>query len=340
MEINRRKFLSYAVGGVVGVALPYTLYRYLESGVHAAPVGVAEYLKHGADAALRAITPNADFYLTSSQDEPAVDAANWSLAIDGLVEQPLRFDYDQVRGLPRYETELTLECISNSVGGSAIGNARWRGALLQPLLDRARVKPGAVYAILHAADGYTTGIPVSRLLRPENFLAYEMNGESLPRRHGYPLRIFIPGKFGMKQPKWLTRIEFVEREYLGYWEQQGWSNDAERHLVAVIDSPRDAARLSGPRVLLAGYAVSDASGVSRVEVSTDGGRTFQPAEIFSNPSPYVWAFWKYDWAHPAPGRYTLQARATDGRGRVQTAALAGSFPAGASGYHTVSVTVV
>jgi DMSO/TMAO reductase YedYZ molybdopterin-dependent catalytic subunit len=340
MEIDRRKFLSYAAGGVIGAAVPYALYRYLESGVEAAPVGVANYLKYGSRAALEAITSNADFYLTSSQGEPAVDAAKWSLAIDGLVGRPLRFDYGEVRKLPPHEAELTLECISNSVGGNAIGNARWRGTLLHPLLDRASIKPNAVYAILHAADGYTTGLPVSRLIHPDNFLAHEMNGEPLPRRHGYPLRIFLPGKFGMKQPKWLTRIEFVDREYIGYWEKQGWSSDAERQVSAVIDSPRDGARLSGPRAALFGYAVSNESGVSRVEVSTDGGRTFEPAEIFSNPSPQVWAFWKYDWSRPARGQHTLQARATDGRGRVQTAARAGSFPSGATGYHTVRVTVL
>jgi DMSO/TMAO reductase YedYZ molybdopterin-dependent catalytic subunit len=340
MEINRRKFLSYTIGGAVGLALPYAFYRYIESGVEAAlPVDVANYLKYGSQAALHAITANADFYLTSSQGEPAVDAAKWSLAVDGLVEEPLRFDYEQVRGLPPYEADLTLECISNSIGGSAIGNARWRGTRLRPLLDRARVKPNAVYAVLHAADGYSTGIPISRFLRPENFLAYEMNGEPLPRRHGYPLRIFIPGKFGMKQPKWLTRIEFIDREYLGYWEQQGWSNDAERHLAAVIDSPRDGARLADSRTTLFGYAVSNESGVSRVEVSTDAGRTWQAADIFSNPSPQVWAFWKYDWARPARGKHTLQARATDGQGRIQTAARSGSFPSGATGYHTLSVTI-
>ncbi len=341
MEINRRKFLSYTLGGAVGLALPYAFYRYLESSVHAAPpIGVENYLKYGAEAALRAITPTADFYETSSQGDPAVDAAKWSVSIDGLVEESLRFDYEQVRRLPSYEADLTLECISNAIGGSAIGNARWRGTRLRPLLDRAHVKPNAAYAVLHAADGYTTGIPVNRLLYQQNFLAWDMNGAPLPRRHGYPLRIFIPGKFGMKQPKWLTRIEFTDREYIGYWERQGWSNDAERHLAAVIDSPSDGARLAGSAVRLFGYAVSNESGVSRVEVSTDAGRTWQKADIFSNPSPQVWAFWKYDWARPGRGKHTLQARATDGWGRLQTAARAGSFPSGATGYHTISVTIV
>jgi DMSO/TMAO reductase YedYZ molybdopterin-dependent catalytic subunit len=337
--MERRRFLRIVAGGGVGLMLPYALYHYLEAGMNSGHIGVKDYLKYGPQAALRAITPNADFYLTSSRGEPAVDAAKWSLVVDGLVEQPLRFTYDEVRKLPPYETTLTLECISNSVGGNAIGNARWRGTLLKPLLDRARAKPSAVYAVLYGAEGYTTGIPLERILRPENFLAYEMNGERLPRQHGFPLRIFLPGKYGMKQPKWLTRIEFVDKEYLGYWEYQGWSNNAERQTQSVIDDPGDGARISGGNFVITGYAVADESGVSRVEISADGGQTWQPVEIFSNPSPYVWAFWKYVWANPPQGKHTLTVRATDGRGQVQTAARASEWPSGATGYHSVTVNV-
>jgi len=339
--MERRRFISIIGGAGAGILLPYALYRYLMAGTNVGPIGVRDFLKDGPQAALRAITPAGDLYIMSSHGDPAVDAAKWSLRIDGLVDNPLQFSYDEVRRLPPYETCLTLECISNPIGGRYIGNAVWRGTLLKPLLERARPLADAVYAVLYAAEGYTTGHALASILLPENFLAYEMNGEPLAREHGFPLRIFIPGKYGMKMPKWLTRVEFVDHAYLGYWERQGWSNTADRQLRAVVDDPRGAAHISGASFIITGYAVADASGVSRVEVSTDSGRTWQAVEIFSNPLPsQVWAFWKYVWANPPKGKHTLQVRAIDGVGRTQTPERSGEWPAGATGYHTVTVEVL
>jgi hypothetical protein len=338
--MERRRFFSILGGGVVGVLLPYSVYRYLEAGNDAGNVGVRDYLDAGPDAALKLITSNADFYLTSSRGEPEVDAKTWALTIDGSVEKPFQLSYDEVRALPPYERTLTLECISNPVGGRYIGNARWKGTLLKPLLERARVKPTAKFAVFHAAEGYTTGIPLERILWPQNFLAWEMNGEPLPRRHGFPLRVFFPGKYGMKQPKWLTRIEFVNKEYLGYWEYQGWSQNCERQVQAVIDDPRDGAHLSSGKIVVCGYALAAESGISKVEISTDNGATWMPTEIFSNPSPFVWAFWKFNWSNPPQGKHTLQVRATDGAGGLQTAKRSkGEWPDGATGYHTIDVTI-
>lgn len=337
--MERRRFISIIGGAGVGILLPYALYRYLMRGTNIGPIGVKDFLNDGPQAALRAITPTGDLYIMSSHGNPGVNTAKWSLTIDGLVEKSLRFNYDEIRRLPPYEACLTLECISNPIGGRYIGNVLWRGALLKPLLERARPMANAVYAVLYAAEGYTTGHPVARILRPDNFLAYEMNGEPLTREHGFPLRLFLPGKYGMKMPKWLTRIEFVNKEYLGYWEWQGWSNSADRQIRAVVDDPRDAARISGANFVITGYAVADASGVSRVEISTDGGGAWQEAQIFSNPSPLVWAFWKYVWVNPAKGKHTVQVRATDGMGRLQTAERSGEWPAGATGYHTLTVEV-
>lgn len=338
--MERRTFFSYAAGGGIGLLLPYSFYRYLTEGLHAGKIGVKQYLHDGPQAALRAITPTGDFYVMSSRGDPRVDVGKWSLVIDGLVEQPLRFNYDEIRRMPPYETHLTLECISNPHGGRYIGNALWKGTLLKPLLDRARPKSNAVYAVLYAAEGFTSGHPAERICRDTNFLAYEMNGEPLPRHHGFPLRIFLPGKYGMKMPKWLTRIEFVDKEYLGYWEQQGWSNSAERQLRAVLDDPSDGARISGNNFIITGYAVADAVGVSRVEITFDRGRTWQQVDVFSNPLPsQVWAFWKYVWVNAPKGNYTIQVRAIDGRGRVQTAERSGEWPDGATGHHTVTVNV-
>ncbi|HEX9760150.1 MAG TPA: molybdopterin-dependent oxidoreductase, partial [Candidatus Acidoferrales bacterium] len=266
--MERRTFIAIAGGAGLGILLPYALYRNISSGLGLRRIGVSDYLSSGPQAALRAITPVGDFYVMSSNGEPRVDASQWSLLVDGLVENPLRFNFDEIRNLPPYETHLTLECISNPIGGGYIGHAAWRGTLLAPLLERARLRPNAVYAVLYAADGFATGIPLERMRAADNFLAWEMNGAPLTRHHGFPLRIFLPGKYGMKMPKWLTRIEFVDKEYLGFWENQGWSNTAERQLRAVTDDPRGGARISGNTFVITGYAVANASGVARVEIST------------------------------------------------------------------------
>lgn len=326
-------------GGGIGILLPYAFYRYLSAG-RQPQVGVKDYLRDGPQAALRAITPTADFYVMTSRDTPRVDPATWRLVVDGLVEEPLRFSYDDIRRLPRYETHLTLECISNPVGGGYLGNARWAGTLLRPLIERARLKTQALHGVLHAAEGYTSALPVSVLLRDGVFLAWEMNDEPLAPAHGFPLRIFIPGKYGMKMPKWLTRIEFVQDAYLGFWERQGWSDVADRQLRAVVDDPLDGNRIVGPNFRITGYAVADATGVARVEISFDGGTTWQPTHLFSNPIPsQMWAFWTYEWSRPPRGRHEIRVRAIDASGRVQTAERAGEWPSGATGHHSLTVRV-
>jgi DMSO/TMAO reductase YedYZ molybdopterin-dependent catalytic subunit len=338
--MERRRFVAIAGGVGAGLLIPAAVYRYLMRGINVGDAEVRKYLNDGPDAALHAITPVEDFYVTSSHGEPAVDGTTWSLTIDGLVAQPQRFSYDEIRKLEPFETTLTLECISNPVGGRYIGNARWKGTRLKPLLDRARILPEAKYAVLYAAEGYTTGHPVARMLDPANCLAYDMNGTPLTRVHGFPLRILMPGRYGMKLPKWLTRIEFVSKDYLGFWEWQGWSNVGGRQLQSVIDDPHDRGRLSGESFVVTGYAISDVSGVSKVEISTDSGATWHEVDIFSNPMPsQVWAFWKFVWIHPPKGKHTLKVRATDGRGRLQTSHESGEWPDGATGYHTIDVEV-
>lgn len=337
--MERRHFITILGATVLGAVVPYSLYRSLMSDLDSQEVGVRRFLNAGPNAALELLTPNDDFYVTSSAAEPAVDPRTWSLSIDGLVNRPIRFNYGEIKAQPKYETIMTLECISNPVGGRYLGNARWRGTLLKPLLDRVGLKPEAKFAVCHAAEGYTTAIPVERILWPQNFLAWEMNGEPLPRVHGFPLRIFYPGKYGMKQPKWLTRIEFVGSEYTGYWESQGWSQVCERQTQSTIDWPRDGASVSGSKITVCGYALADETGVSAVQLSTDGGHSWQDADLFSHPSPIVWALWKFDWLRPAPGRHTLQVRARNGRGLWQTAQRANQWPSGATGYHTIQVTI-
>src|SRR5260221_2278268 len=207
--MERRRFISIAGGAGLGILLPYAVYRSLSYGFGGGRVNVKNYEKFGPEAALRAIAPVPEFYVTSSHGEPAVDVNKWSLMIDGLVDEPLHLDYDDIRKLAPYETTLTLECISNEIAGGLIDTANWRGTLLRPLLERAGLKPNAKYAILYAAEGYTTGHTVERLMRCANFLAYGMDCDPLMRIHGFPLRVLIPGIYGMKTAQMLTRIEAV-----------------------------------------------------------------------------------------------------------------------------------
>ena len=339
--MERRHFISIAGGLGIGLLVPGLAYRYMMRGINVGNANVHAYLNDGPQAALRAITPTEDLYVMSSHGEPAVDERTWSLAINGLVKNPLKFSYAEMRALPAYETTLTLECISNAVGGRLIGNANWKGTLLKPLVERAGILPEAKYAVFYAAEGYTTGHPVERFADPANFLAYEMNGEPLTRQHGFPLRVLMPGRYGMKMPKWLTRIEFVNKEYLGFWEWQGWSNVGDRQTRTVVDDPQNQSKISGDTFVVTGYALADVSGVSKVELSTDGGDHWEEVEISSNPQPaQVWAFWKYVWKNPRKDKHTLKVRATDGRGKVQTSMERGEWPDGATGYHTIDVTVV
>jgi DMSO/TMAO reductase YedYZ molybdopterin-dependent catalytic subunit len=312
--ITRRKFFRLAGGALTLAGLPA-----IARIAAAAPTDPGRF---------GGLTPNADFYVTSYGGTPSVDIDQWSLKIHGLVERPLMLRYADIKRLPAVTQTLTLECIGNPPDGSAIGNARWTGVMLKPLLDRARVRRGAVYVAMRGADGYATGAPVDEIMRAENWMPYLMNGVPLPRAHGYPLRVFIPGKYGMKQPKWITEIEFVDRPFTGYWEARGWSNEAWRKVNSGFFYPRPSggifdilslggsAKINGPADIV-GWALAGPSGIKRVEVSIDDGASWRPARIVENGSPYVWTVWKYHFAPPKKGDYTIRARATDGDGVTQ-----------------------
>jgi DMSO/TMAO reductase YedYZ molybdopterin-dependent catalytic subunit len=271
-------------------------------------------------------TPNDKFYVTSSGGTPQIDIRSWRLHITGLIRRPLTLTYADLRAMAPINETLTLECISNPPNGDAISNAQWVGTSLAPILERAGVKSNAVYAAMCAADGYYTGVPVDEIMRKENFLPYLMNGVPLPPVHGFPVRIFIPGKYGMKQPKWLTSIEFVDQKFTGYWEAQGWSNSAWRKVNSGFFSPRlpgsffdvfsRAVPIKAP-VDIVGWALAGPSGIRRVQLSVDDGTTWHDARLVRNSSPYVWTVWRYRFAPPTPGEYPVRVRATSGDGVTQ-----------------------
>jgi DMSO/TMAO reductase YedYZ molybdopterin-dependent catalytic subunit len=311
-RISRRKFVKAAGAAVIIAGLP----------------GAARFAHASTPAPVKfgGPTPNGEFYVTSYGSTPSVDATAWRFRIKGLVQNPLELNYDQIKTLPQINEELTLECISNPPDGTAISNAQWQGFRLRPLLDRAKVDRRAVWVVMRGADGYYTGLPVDELLRPENFMPWKMNGVPLPPAHGFPLRIFVPGKYGMKQPKWITELEFLDHETTGYWEGRGWSNSAWRKVNSGFFSPRvegglfsifdRSAKVTAP-VDIWGWALAGPSGIKRVQVSTDDGATWHDADLVRNNSVYVWTVWKFRFAPGSPGKYVVRVRATDGSGVVQ-----------------------
>src|SRR5574341_493095 len=287
------------------------------------------------------ITSKEDFYTVwySSGNVPK-PPPDWRLTLRGEVERPLVLTLDQLKAMPAVEEMRTLECISNPVGGDLISNALWKGVRLKDLLAQAGVKSGARELKLESFDGYFTSIPIELGLRDHSLLVYEMNGEPLPREHGAPLRCLWPGRYGMKQPKWIQTITVISGNFAGYWEKQGWTNDAFILPNSRIDSPKDLAAITTPTFTLSGVAYSGEDGIAKIEIGWDDTKEWLPAELTRGPSPYTWTLWK--WTGPAlgPGRHTLYARVADSSGRVQSRGqtfnlLGGTFPNGTDQMHSI-----
>jgi DMSO/TMAO reductase YedYZ molybdopterin-dependent catalytic subunit len=276
------------------------------------------------------ITPNKDFYQVSKNAfDPQVDPRGWKLEVAGMVDNPIELSYDEIRELPFVDQYATLACISNEVGGDLIGTALWRGVKLKQLLEKAAVKPGVVDVVLRARDDYSDSIPLDRAMADGTLLVYEMNGEPLTPEHGSPLRLLVPGIYGMKNVKWITRIEAVDFDFKGYWQRRGWDDRAEYKTMSRIDVPDSQVK---SETSIAGIAFGGDRGISKVEVSTDGGATWQQAEIKESLSQYTWVLWHKHWTPAQPGKHKLLVRATDGRGQTQTSQYAPPAPSGSSGY--------
>jgi DMSO/TMAO reductase YedYZ molybdopterin-dependent catalytic subunit len=286
------------------------------------------------------ITPNDQFYVVSKNvfRDPVVDPRGWQLAVVGLVERPVTLTYDQVRAMPSAEQYFTLQCISNEVGGELIGNARWRGIWLADLLRQAGVKSDAVDVVFHAADDYSDSIPIMKAMARGTMLAYEMNGEMLPPAHGFPTRLLVPDIYGMKNVKWVTKVEVVGHDYTGFWQRQGWSDVADVHTTARIDAPRPGSYLRAGRNYVGGIALAGERGIRSVEASVDGGESWTPAIVKPALGPNAWSLWLHAWDLPpsSPGARLL-VRATDSTGAVQIVAQRPPLPDGATGYHAIAV---
>jgi DMSO/TMAO reductase YedYZ molybdopterin-dependent catalytic subunit len=264
------------------------------------------------------ITPIADFYnVAISQRHDWLDAQSYRLAVSGEVERALTLSLSDIRALPAVEEMRTLECIGNPAGGELIGNAVWKGARLADVLQRAGLRSAAIEIRLRGADAYATSVPVALATDRDCLLAYEMNGAPLPDKHGAPLRALLPGRYGQKQAKWLVAIEAIGEPFLGHWERQGWSNDAIVKVNAQMRTPESSEIVSSAVYPISGTAFANQSGVAGIEVSADGGATWQTARLVRGPSPLAWSEWRFDWITPASGDARLIVRATDGDGARQ-----------------------
>ncbi|MBI2848942.1 MAG: molybdopterin-dependent oxidoreductase [Chloroflexi bacterium] len=334
-ELIRRLPLAIMGLALVGTASKLVIDLIAKGGLRSARTSATSQLPSE-------ITPNKDFYTVSKNFiDPVVNVREWKLEVGGLVESPFALSYEQLKALPSVEQIHTLICISNEVGGDLISNAAWKGVPMRDLLRMAGVKDSVTEVKLTAWDDYTESFSIDKALEKGTVLAYEMNGEPLPPEHGFPARLLVPGIYGMKNVKWLTRIEAIDYDYKGFWQEQGWSDIAIIKTMSRIDVP---SRFGGTFTLdearsLGGIAFAGERGVSKVEISLDGGRTWEEGQVRKAPSPNTWVLWVRSWNDPQPGRYILKVRATDGKGQLQEDEYTDTLPDGASGYHMVGLTV-
>jgi DMSO/TMAO reductase YedYZ molybdopterin-dependent catalytic subunit len=303
------------------------------------------------------ITPNESFYVRCHFPIPEISAQEWRLKVEGGVEAAFELSYDELLGMESRTMAATLECAGNNRifleprvkgvqwGLGAVGNASWTGVPLAALLERAKIKSGAVEVILEGADegevdkapkpsgkiSFCRSLPLSKA-RADVLLAYEMNGERLSATHGFPLRAIVPGWYAMASVKWLRRIIVTDKPFNGfyqsldysYWDRSGplptLAPLAEQQVKAEIARPENGETIPADSAYrIHGAAWAGSAGVTRVEISFDSAGTWQDAKLLSESIKNAWRLWEYEWRTPAnPGRHTIVARATDSRGTIQS----------------------
>jgi DMSO/TMAO reductase YedYZ molybdopterin-dependent catalytic subunit len=292
-------------------------------------------------------TPNEDFYLIDTAiSSPRINRDRWTLNITGAVDNPIELSYDDLLSLPTREADITLSCISNEVGGGLISNARWTGVLLSDVLQEAglsqdKIASASEQLVGRSVDDWTSGFPTEIAFDGrEALVAFGMNDEELPLKHGYPVRLVVPGLYGyVSATKWLTEIELTDWGFDAYWIKRGWSKEGPIVTQSRIDTVSDDSTVSAGTRPVGGVAWAPHRGIDRVEVSTDDGETWNDARLAAQLDVDVWRQYVYDW-EAEPGEYTLKVRATDGEGETQTEEEAAPQPSGATGYHTIKTTVV
>ena len=288
------------------------------------------------------VVPNDDFYrIDTAFIPPSVDRATWRLKVTGLVDREVELTYEELVALPIIEQYVTIACVSNEVGGDLVGNARWTGVALRDVLEIAGVQPAADQLVGRSVDGWTAGMPVEWVMDPSRvpMIAVGMNGEPLPRAHGYPARLIVPGLYGyVSATKWVTELELTRfDQFQGYWVPLGWAERAPILTQSRIDVPSSGEQVQAGSVPIAGVAWAPDRGIRGVEVQVDDG-AWLPATLSAPISKATWVQWLFRW-DATPGSHQVSVRAIDGTGEVQTDRTSRPAPDGARGHHTISVNV-
>ena len=267
---------------------------------------------------------------------PVIDPEQWRLKIAGLVDKPLALTLDELRRFEPKHQFITLSCISNPVGGDLISTTRWTGVSLQRLLPSLGLKAGATHLKMRAADGFYEVVSLETIRSDERvMLTYAWDGVPLLPEHGFPMRIYIPDTYGMKQPKWIESIEVTDHWEPGFWVDRGWDKDARVKATSVIDTvAMDMTIINADQrrlVPIGGIAYAGARGIAKVELQIDDG-PWQEAALRTPLSDLTWVVWRYEWPFDH-GKHTCNVRCYEGNGTPQIAAQSPVEPSGATGYH-------
>ena len=345
--LTRRAFLAGGLGAgmaVVTGAMLHRLYRlgtFFYDGRQYGGPGVKK---------ITPISPEDEFYQVSKNfvdPDPVRDS--WAIEVAGQVENPRTFSFAEIAALPAIEQETTLLCISYGVGSGLCSNALWKGVSLPTVLALVKPKGNVASVLFRAADGYYETFDFKKAMEPTTLLAYGMNGQVLPQRHGYPVRMIVPGRYGEKNPKWITRIELLDesdarlhqRHGCGFYKEQGWGPNDVVPTHSRIDAPAHGGDFDQPfkvgqPVEFRGVAMGGDRGISKVEISTDGGQTYSPAEIHEPGTKISWSLWRYRWTPTQPaGEIRVFVRAVDGEGTPQIEQFRDQVPHGSTGLHWV-----
>lgn len=356
-EVSRRSFLQMVSGGSVAAALlslgiaslvnrdeteptvaspPEIEVEDTTGPAASPPQEVLEGRIEPAPGTRPEITSNADFYrIDINTSPPRVDATSWTLPLAGLVDRPLELTLEQVLERPAVTQVVTMQCISNPIGGDLTSTSRWTGIQFRELLEEAGVQGDAREVFIESADGFYESVALEVALDPRVLLVYAMNGVPLPVEHGFPLRIYIPNRYGMKQPKWIINMEVIGEEGPGYWVDRGWSEEALVRTTSVVDAvAADHIDPDTGTVPVGGIAWAGDQGISRVEVQVDDGPWAEAHLRIPPVSPLTWVQWRYDWPFQE-GDHEFSVRAYNSSGNLQILQKGPPRPDGATGVHTL-----
>ncbi len=285
------------------------------------------------------VTKNSDFYrIDTALVAPQVPVDTWTLKVTGMVDEPFELSYEELLDMDLIESDITLSCVSNEIGGTLAGNARWLGLPLTELLGRAGVSPDADQIVGRSTDGFTAGFPVQFGTEADRdaLVAVGMNGEPLPVIHGFPARLVVPGLYGyVSATKWLTEIELTRFDrFDAYWAEREWSVDGPIKTFSRIDTPGPLATVTAGPGQIAGVAWAQTRGIERVQVRVNGGE-WMDARLADELNDMTWRQWVLPFEFTGSGRVNVECRATDGTGAIQTEKRSEPFPDGASGWHSV-----